>query len=189
MSYAYFLELVETGNNNDRFARWKDGKKDVVGNPCAPLALLFLVALRHLGRAWTSDDLEESTVISEEVIRCFFHKFIQFGSSTLCQQYVNPPLDLFTARAQEHKFRLAGLPGCVGSMDAAHVAIEKCSFRLRQADLAQKLPYTARTYNLVVNHRQRILSTTNGHPARWNDKSLVKFDQFAMASINFLNAK
>jgi len=58
MPHASFLELVETGNNNDRFARWKDGKKDAVGNPCAPLALLFLAALRCLRRAWTFDDLE-----------------------------------------------------------------------------------------------------------------------------------
>jgi len=33
---------------------------------------------------------------------------------------------------------------------------------------------------LVVNHRRRILGTTDGHPARWNDKSLVKFDTIAM---------
>jgi len=180
MPHTSFLELVGKANNNDLFKRWKDGTKDAIGNPCAPLSLLVLASLRHIGRSWTFDDLEESTAASEEVTRCFFHQFIQFGSVTLFQQCVTPPLDLCAARAQEHEFCQAGLPGCIGSMDATHVAIEKCSFRLRQAHLAQKLPYTARTCNLVVNHRRRILSTTSGHPARWNDKSLVKFDPFVM---------
>jgi len=43
-----------------------------------------------------------------------------------------------------------------------------------------KLPHAARTYNIVINHRRCILSTTQGHPARWNDKSIVKFDPFVM---------
>ena len=33
-------------------------------------------------------------------------------------------------------------------------------------------------YNITVNHRRRILSTTAGHPARWNDKTLQLFDPF-----------
>jgi hypothetical protein len=42
------------------------------------------------------------------------------------------------------------------------------------------LRQTARTYNIVVNHRHCILSTTHGHPpARWNDKTLVHYDKFA----------
>jgi DDE superfamily endonuclease len=42
-----------------------------------------------------------------------------------------------------------------------------------------KLPMPSRTYNLTVNHRRQILSTTRGHPSRWNDKTLVLFDAFA----------
>ena len=41
------------------------------------------------------------------------------------------------------------------------------------------MSHTARTYNMItVNHRRRILSTTRGHPARWNDKTLILFDEF-----------
>ena len=38
----------------------------------------------------------------------------------------------------------------------------------------------SRTYNLTCNHRRRILSSTRGHPGRWNDKTLVLFDEFVM---------
>jgi hypothetical protein len=41
-----------------------------------------------------------------------------------------------------------------------------------------KLSNTARTFNVTVNHRRRILSCTDGHPARWNDETLILFDSF-----------
>ena len=37
----------------------------------------------------------------------------------------------------------------------------------------------SRTYNITVNHRRRILSSTRGHPGRWNDKSVVLYDDLA----------
>ncbi len=41
-----------------------------------------------------------------------------------------------------------------------------------------KSSHTTRTYNLTCNHRRKILSTTTGNPGRWNDKTLVRFDEF-----------
>jgi len=77
-----------------------------------------------------------------------------------------------------NEFSKAGFNGCIGSTDATHIIIEKCQYRLRQSHLGGKLNLTARTYNMTVNHRRRILSTTQGYPARWNDKTLVLFDDF-----------
>jgi len=162
------------------FDRWREVKVDAVGNRAAPLELLALTALRHLGQGWAFDDLSEQTAISEEVIRVFFHKFIEWGNTVLFCRHATAPRDLPTVMTQECEFREAGLPGCVGSIDATQVALEKCSFRLHQAHLTQKLPYAARTHTIVGNHRRCILSTTQGHPARWNDESLVKFDPFVM---------
>jgi hypothetical protein len=33
--------------------------------------------------------------------------------------------------------------------------------------------------NIHVTHRRRILATTFGHPARWNDKTLQLYDDYA----------
>jgi hypothetical protein len=74
------------------------------------------------------------------------------------------------------EFAQAGFHGCVASSDATHIAIEKCSYRLRQNHLGGKMLHTARTFNLSANHRRRILTTTQGYPGRWNDKTLVLFD-------------
>jgi hypothetical protein len=56
--------------------------------------------------------------------------------------------------------------------------LERVNYRFRQSHMGFKMSHTARTYNITVNHRRRILATTQGHPARWNDKTLSLFDDF-----------
>ena len=71
---------------------------------------------------------------------------------------------------------IAGLSGAIGSMDATHVIIENCRYGLRISHKSHKLNKAARSYNIVANHRRRILSSTRGHPCSWNDKSIVLFE-------------
>jgi hypothetical protein len=73
---------------------------------------------------------------------------------------------------------MAGFPGAIGSTDATHIMLERVLYCLRQTHIGLKMSHTARTYNITVNHRRRILATTSGHPARWNDKTLALFDNF-----------
>lgn len=61
-------------------------------------------------------------------------------------------------------------------MDGVHVVMEKCEYRLKQFHLGPKLKRTSRAYNVTVNHCRRILSCTTGHPACWNDKTLLMYD-------------
>lgn len=56
--------------------------------------------------------------------------------------------------------------------------MEVCAYRLRRLHRGYKLKHTVRTYNLTVNHQRRILSTTKGHPATFNDKTLITYDEF-----------
>ena len=42
-----------------------------------------------------------------------------------------------------------------------------------------KNSYMMHAFNITVNHRRCIISTTRGYLGRWNDKTLVKFDKFA----------
>ena len=183
LPYESFMEIVEMLEEHSSFKRWHNGKTDAVNNPCAPLTLLTLCALRYLGRGLTFDDCEESTAISREVVRVFFHVFIEWGSTVLYKKWVIAPSTKSEILDNSHEYTKAGFPGCVGSTDATHILLERVCYRLRQAHLGFKLSHTARTYNLTVNHRQKILYTTSGHPARWNDKTLVLFDEF----VNSLN--
>jgi len=190
LPYEQFLEIVAMASVSPILARWHPGNTDAIGAPCAPIELLVLASPRYIGRGWTFDDLEECTAISEEVLRVFFHRFIEFGGTTLFDKYVTSILldnslseEQILERANDltKEFTQAGFNGCIGSTDACHVASERISNNVRQSHLSFKLPYTSRTYNMTVSHRRKILCTTTGHPARWNDKTLITFDELACA--------
>ena len=182
MPYNSYLDFVNECEKSPIMAQWSrlpefryNKKKG------ASIELLMLCVLRWLGRGWTIDDLHENTLINPETIRLFIQKFILWGSTTLYNKYVKCPMSPDELADCEQEFDLAGLPGCVGSTDATHIIIERCPYKLRQLHLGYKLPFTARTYNLTVNHRRKILNTTSGHPARFNDKSLICYDHFVQS--------
>jgi hypothetical protein len=172
LPYDQFIQFVAHAEEKKWFPRWNKW------NSTSPLALLVLGAFRYIGRGWTFDDLEESTLISAEVHRNFLHQFLYIGSTILYALYVAAPNSVEELQSHEREFAMAGFTGCIGSTDATHIAIEKCSYRLRNNHLGSKQHLTTRTFNLTVNHRRRILSTTIGMPGRWNDKTVVLFDEF-----------
>ncbi len=178
LPHECFVEFYNALENDEAFLRWHDGVKDAMGTKANPISLLLLTTLRYLGRAWTLDDLSENTGMGSEVVRNFLHTFLEYGSTVLYDKYVHSPANSRQAHGHMAEYVLAGLPGAVGSTDATHVPLERVHHRHRQAHLGFKMSNTARTYNIRVNHCRRTLSTTNGHPARWNDKTLALFDPF-----------
>jgi DDE superfamily endonuclease len=131
-----------------------------------------------MGRGWTFDDLEESTGVSAEVHRKFTHLFLEKCREKICPKYIRYPETEEEVKDAMAEFSEAGFHGCIGSTDATHVILEKCSASLKNMHLGGKLSQTARAYQITVNHRRRILWTTQGFPARWNDKTVVRFDKF-----------
>ena len=90
------------------------------------------------------------------------------------------PRNAEEAKTHMHEMELAGFPGCPGSTDATHIAMDKCYNLLRQIHKGPKLHLPSRTYNLTANHRRCILHTTSGHPSRWTDMTLQRFDKFML---------
>lgn len=124
MPYEKYVDVVEELKEAEAFKQWS--RFDAVGSPPSPIELLVLGALRYIGRGWTFDDLEESTGISEETHRKFFHVFITYGSTIWYERYVRWPSTAAEAEEHMHEMALAGFDGCVGSMDATHVGMERC---------------------------------------------------------------
>ena len=81
---------------------------------------------------------------------------------------------------KDHKseFKAAAFDGCNGSADVTHIIMEKCYARLKNQNLGGKDSNTTRAFQLVVNHRRQILASTVGFPGRWNDTTIVRFDDF-----------
>lgn len=127
----------------------------------------------------TLDDLQEITFLNEAVICSFCHVFFQYGAKHLYDKYVRtPPSTREDATNHGSEYKIAGFPGAIGSTDATHILIERLEARFRQSHVGFKMSHTARTYNVTVNHRRQILSSTKGNLARWNDKTLATFDDF-----------
>jgi hypothetical protein len=180
MYWEDYRELVNEIRTNDYFAGKGWGKKNALGQPGVSIDLLVLGSLRYLGRGWTFDDIQESTYISEETHRRFFHDFVWMGKTFLYPKWVKAPVTAEEIRDCMHEFNQAGFPGCIGSCDATHVPIEQISYNLRQNHLGCKFKQTARAFQITVNHRRFIIASTAGLPSRWNDKTIVRFDNFVM---------
>ena len=75
------------------------------------------------------------------------------------------------------EFESADCAGYCSSTDAVNIVCDKLSWKYRQQQLGFKQSFTVRTYNVTVNHRQKILYVAPDFPACWNDKTIVKFDQ------------
>jgi len=89
--------------------------------------------------------------------------------------------------AQQHathtsEFTTGGLCGCGHSTNGTHVIMWRCEHNLKQANSGFKDDHPCRAYNVSVNHRRRTLWSTSGHPARWNDKTLIWNDEFVRAT-------
>ena len=101
---------------------------------------------------------------------------MEYGSTVLYKKWVTEPAINRNIIDQEKLFKIAGFDGCIGSTDATHVAMLKCPAWASNNNKGFKLNLPSRTYNATVDHSRRILCSTTGHPATWNDKTLVLFD-------------
>ncbi len=151
---------------------------NALGHLGVPLEILVLGSLRYLGRGWTFDDLEEATGVHEETHRRFFHNFVSQCRHRLYKEFVRQPDTLAEIEDSQAEFEEAGFDGCIGSCDATHVIMERCPGKLKNQHIGGKLSQTARAYQITVNHRRRILSSTIGLPGKWNDKTVIRFDTF-----------
>ncbi len=92
-----------------------------------PIELLIHGGFWYLGWGWTFDDLEESTTISAEVHKNYFHEFIAIGVNVLYPLHVLTPLTNEDSQTHMNEFGTAGFTEAIGSSDITRMAIEKCS--------------------------------------------------------------
>lgn len=176
MPYNEFKGLVKLARDQNWFPTYE--RMNACRQPGIPLDLFILGALRYLGRGWTFDDIAEATGVSEESHRIFFNLFVKACRKYLYPMWVKRPETDEEVKDHMFEFKAAAFDGCIGSADVTHIIIEKCYARLKNQHLGGKDSHTTRAYQLVVNHRRQILASTVGFPGRWNDTTIVRFDDF-----------
>ena len=167
MPYDSFISLVKEAREDNWFPDYENC--NALGQKGAPLEILMLGSLRYLGRGWTFDDLFEATYVSQDVHRVFLKVFTKACRKHLYPKWVKRPEAEEEIEDCMHEFKLAGFDGCIGSADVTHVVLERCHSRLKNQHLGSKSSHSTRAYQLVVNHRRQIISSTVGYPGRWND--------------------
>ena len=177
LPYDLFLSMVREISEHAAFTQWSN-KMDCTGIAGTPIELLLLGTLRILGRDCKFDCIASQIKVSIATIHSFFHKFCLYGATTLFEKHVKYPTTRHELHAQMMDYARLGLHGAVGSMDATHIASIRIPSSIAQAHKSFKSSHTARSYNITVNHKCRILHSTRGFPARMNDKSIVRYDDF-----------
>jgi hypothetical protein len=177
ISLAQVHELVSRAESENWFPG--AGRPDASGRLGVPLLLLVLGALRYLGRNGTFDCISEATNCSEEVHRVFFSKFVKACAANLYPLHVYPPRTSAELKASMSLYETAGFPGCFGSFDVTHVPVEAMSYRLRHINTGKE-GSPSRGFQLVVNHKREIISSSHGFAGALNDKTVVRLDPFVL---------
>ena len=125
LPYDSFLSLSEDIMDHSCFARWT--RCDAVGENLQNTKLLILGCMRYIGRAWTFDDICEANGISINTNIYFLLSFIEYGSTSMYKKWVHDKNLNTDVREQEAVFRIAVFDGCIGSSDAIHIPMFKCS--------------------------------------------------------------
>ena len=71
-------------------------------------------------------------MINSEVHRNYFHELITVCSEILYLLYVVAPTSVDEVETHMHEYQLAGFAGAIGSTDATHIALEKCSYHIKK---------------------------------------------------------
>ena len=87
-----------------------------------PTELKLLGVLRVLGRGACFDGIEELSGVSVPTMQSFFHNFTAWFRVEVFPVFVSTPKTKDGLVQIEAAYKLLGLPGVIGSMDAVHIA-------------------------------------------------------------------
>ena len=92
--------------------------------------------------------------IHAEPINQFFHKFIDYWSTTLHKKYFIAPTTKEEAGMHICDCHSAGFPGCISSTDTTYIAMDNCcTHRLKHISKGFKLNLlSSRTYNKLITY-------------------------------------
>ena len=174
--YQVFNLLLQDIKIHSMFSQWGD-VTDAYSQPSTPLELLLLATMRILGRDWKLDDFHETIGVSYSTVRRFFHTFCEYGATVLYERYLLSSYSNDDMYRTMEVYSKLGLNGCIGSMDATHIQSCRIPASLAHAHVSYKMNHPARSYNITVDHQKKILFTSRGFPGRYNDKTVVRYDE------------
>jgi hypothetical protein len=128
-------------------------RTDLFSRKKSDTRLLILAALRVLSHSFTFDLCYKMTDITGDTHNKFFKVFIQWMATAEYVRHVRMPTTEqeigHTTRNYEHH----GVPGCIGSIDAVHIAWDMCPADLL-SDCKGKEGYPTLAFQAIVSLSQ-----------------------------------
>jgi hypothetical protein len=155
-------------------------EKDAAGFASIPLELKLLGVLRVLGRGVTFDEVAEhvGSAFGGSIHYEFFCSWCEKFSETYKDVFVKKPASVAELQESCDVYAKLGFPGCIGSIDVTHIPWHNCPAALANSYTGKgKQPTIA--FEVVCDHRRRIISVTDGHCGSRNDKAIIRLDPFA----------
>lgn len=124
-----------------------------------------------MGRGIVFEESFESSFISRETHRRFFHDFVYLYATKIYPSVVKPPAtnDQNAIRRVMLPYAQAGFPGCIGSVDCTHFWWETTPAAIRSA-YKGKEGYTTVAAQFTVNHWREIMHVSDLFAGATNDK-------------------
>ena len=175
LPFDIFLKLYDMTISNG----WYDPhRKDCTNLLCKDLELLLLGVLYTLSTGASHLYMYIQTDISKEVHRKFFiHWTSKFAEKKDEYVYILREEEEDDDQLQQilNDYSSIGLPGCIGSVDCVHIGWNRCPAYQKNIFKGSK-GYPSVVFEVVSDHRRKILSISYLHPGTRNDKHIVKFD-------------
>ena len=188
--YTMYQEIVhEIGSSTNEAWSCLQTKTNSVSESVAdpiPHDLLILCCLRLLGRNNYYRELSEMSGVSVWKLHEYFKNFVTIYGNYKFQQVVRPPAadDIEEVQQCMYAYGIAGLPGCIGSVDCVHIDWE-APWRLKNLTECGRYGGSRKTMvcQMACNNKRKILSATSAFYGTWNDATITKYDPFVQSVI------
>ena len=182
MSYLLYNEHILEFAIRMWWPDWHEYQVDAFGRIVGNLELKLMGCLNVLGKGADHFSVSLQTLLSEEIRRTLFIKWIGLMASVK-EQFIYMPLDELQLKFVADKYKAMGLPGCIGSVDWVHIGWDQCP--VQHTNMYKgKEGYPSIAYEVICTLRKFIQSVSAGHPGARNDKHIVRTDKSVMQLLN-----
>jgi hypothetical protein len=134
--------------------------------------LFIMTALYRLGTEASFRTCRALCHISTSEVRLFFDTFLQ-GMHEMREEFISMPKNITQLRRITKYYKVAGLPGCCGSMDVVPVKWSACPTGDHNRAKGKE-GYPSLAFQCVTDFNRRILAVYGPQFGTRNDKEIVK---------------
>ena len=138
--------------------------------------LLVMSSLYLLGTGDAFRSCRSLCLISTSEVRKFFYVFLD-AIVDMKDEYIYMPRNITELNRVSSCYGVAGLPGCIGSIDVVHIKWANCpAGDFNRAKGKETFPSLG--FECITNFNRRVLSIYGPHFGSRNDMDIVKTDEY-----------